>query len=215
MAISKSKQLRMTSELRRQLGFMRRSCEAFDQGDEDEAIRLSALLRIMFHTGGQSVSLITHLGLGDSKILSSSQGHGDWRDYIAVQMSLTSTQPMRAIPLLGDKFSESSIKNWWEHESVFVYKGKRYSRRSLIRSAADKDGGAHVDEELEEYYEALCTGIDTIGIVGQLEYSGQPPFPQGVPLYPQNVHLALLRQFSHEILASVDRFGWLKGEDDG
>lgn len=212
MGISKSKYIRLTEKLREQLRFIQRSCEAFDQGAEDEAIRIATSLRIIFHNTRMSVSLVAHLGLGGEKMLSSSRGHGDWRDYLAHQLNLSSPHPIRMLPLLGDRFTELSVEDWWSNEPVFVYDAQRYSRRMIKLSAADKDGGAHVDEELEKYYEFLCAGECAIGITGNLAYNGDPPFPQGVTQYPKNAHLALIRQFAHETLVSVAYFAWLKDE---
>lgn len=210
MAISKFKRIRLTEKMREQLRFMQRSCEAFDKGFEDEAIRIATSLRIIFHHTNASTSLIAHLRFGGKKMLSSSRGHGDWKDYLAQQINLSSPQPVRMIPLLGNKFRELSIEDWWRHEPVFIYNTQEYSRRRIILSAANKDGGAHVDEELEKYYEYICSGEHAIGITGSLEYKGEPPFPQGITLYPNNAHLALIRQFAYETLVSVAHFDWLK-----
>jgi hypothetical protein len=210
MAIPKSKQARLIEKLREQLRFMERSCHAFDQGAEDEAIRLATPLRIIFHNTTTSTSLVTHLKLGAKKMLSSSRGHGDWKDYLSLQINLSSSQPVKALPLLGTQFKELSIDQWWRQEPVFVHLGKSHPRRKIILSVANKDGGAHVDEQLEEYYEYLCAGEYAIGITGNLEYKGEPPFPQGVTLYPNNAHLVLIRQFAHETLASITYFDWLK-----
>ena len=210
MAISKFKRIRLTEKLREQLRFMRRSCEAFDKGFEDEAIRIATSLRIIFHHTGVSTSLVVHLGYEGKKMLSSSRGHGDWKDYLAHQINLSSPQPIRMLPLLGDKFKELSIEDWWRHESVFIHNTQEYSRRLIVCSAANKDGGAHVDKELDKYYEFLCSGEYALGITGNLEYKGEPPFPQGVTIYPNNAHLALIRQFAHETLVSVAHFNWLK-----
>jgi hypothetical protein len=92
---------------------------------------------------------------------------------------------------------------------VFVHNGQEYSRRKIILSAANKDGGAHVDIQLDKYYEILCAGEYAIGITGNLEYDVKPPFPQGVTMFPKNAHLALIRQFAHEALSSVNHFAWL------
>lgn len=210
MSISKLKRARLTNKLLEQLRFIQRSCEAFDKGLEDEAIRIATSLRIIFHHSPASTSLIAHLGFGRKKILSSSQGHGDWKDYLAQQINLNSSQPVIMLPLLGDKFTELSIEDWWRHEPVFIYNTQEYSRRSIVLSAANKDGGAHVDDVLEKYYEYLCSGEHAIGITGNLEYNGEPPFPQGITIYPNNAHLALIRQFAHETLVSVNHFNWLK-----
>jgi hypothetical protein len=210
MSISKVKRARLTKKLLEQLRFIQRSCEAFDKGFEDEAIRIATSLRIILHNTNASTSLIAHLGFGRKKMLSSSRGHGDWKDYLTQQIDLSAPQPVRMLPLLGDKFSELSIEDWWRHEPVFIHHTKTYSRRSIVLSAANKDGGAHVDGVLERYYEYLCSGEHAIGITGNLEYNGEPPFPQGITIYPNNAHLALIRQFAHETLVSVNHFSWLK-----
>lgn len=142
-------------------------------------------------------------------MLSSSQGFGDWRDYIAIQIAPNTSTPVSARPLLGSKFTELSIAEWWEREVVFTYKGESYSREKIVCSAADKDGGAHVDAKLQEYYEYLCRGEFGISITGNLTFEGEPPFEQGVPQHAPNIHLTLLRQFGHEVLSAASYFKWV------
>jgi hypothetical protein len=109
-------------------------------------------------------------------------------------------------PLLGDAFAKVPLVDWWNGESIFVHNGTQYTRKRIVLSLANKDGGAHVDEELEAYYKVLCAGEYALGITGNLTYAG--PFPQGVAIYADNAHLALARQFAHETLASQSHFGW-------
>lgn len=45
------------------MGFLRRSCAAFDEGDYDEAIRIALTIRVLVHNTAQSTSLLTHLGI--------------------------------------------------------------------------------------------------------------------------------------------------------
>jgi hypothetical protein len=201
---------RLAEKLLEQLRFIERSCSAFDQGAEDEAIRIATSLRVIFHSTRVSVSLVEHLGLNGKDMLSSSRGFGDWMDYLSHELDMNTPQPVRMLPLLGSKFRKCSIEDWWNDETVFIHNGRNYSRRMIILSAANKDGGAHVDEELEEYYEVLCAGEYALGIVGNLEYNGEPAFPQGVAHYPKNAHLALIRQFAHETRLSINHFNWLK-----
>lgn len=201
---------RLREKLEEQLRFLARSSELFDQGHEDEAIRLATSLRVIFHDTQNSISLLTHLGLKHEKMLSSSRGHGNWQDYLAHEINLISPHPVRMRPLLGDQFVQLSMDDWWSNEPVFVHATDSFSRRLIILSAANKDGGAHVDGQLETYYKVLCAGEYAIGITGNLQYEGHPPFPQGVTIYPKNAHLALIRQFAHETMRSVDHYGWLK-----
>ena len=91
-------------------------------------------------------------------MLSTSRGHGDYRDYLAYRLDLTSPTPIAAVPMLGTKFQTISFNDWWCHEPVFVHEGHKFSRQTIVLSAAHKDGGAHVDRHLEKYYKILSTG---------------------------------------------------------
>ena len=162
----------------------------------------------MFHDKGRTTSLLTHLSLKGTAMLSSSRGHGDWKDYLAHVIDLTISRPIVMKPLLGNAFVEMPLEDWWEGESIFVHDGTSYTRRRIVLSMAEKDGGTHVDDDLEAYYKVLYAGEYAIGITGNLAYDGPPPFPQGVTIYPDNAHLALVRQFAHEVLGSAQRFAW-------
>jgi len=199
---------RFITKLDEHLGFIGRSCQAFDSGVEEEAIRIATSLRVIFHDTGQSISLLNHLGLLNGKILSSAGGHGNFKDFLGQRVDLTSLTPITMIPLLRDGFSEASIQSWRKDEPVFTHADSVFPRKRIILSIANKDGGAHVDEELESYYEILCAGEYALGISGSLEYAGEPPFEQGVTQYPKNAHLALIRQFAHEVLATSRHYNW-------
>jgi hypothetical protein len=110
------------------------------------------------------------------------------------------------LPILGEKFREMRLSDWWSKEPVFVHLNEQFTRRKIVLSAANKDGGAHVDVQLERYYEVLCAGEYAIGITGNLTYQGAPPFKQGITHYPKNAHFALIRQFGHEVLISASRW---------
>jgi hypothetical protein len=199
---------RLIEKLLEQLRFLRRSCAAFDAGAEDEALRMATVLRVLLHSTKQSVPLISHLGLTDTLLLSSSRGIGDYNDYVSHVLNLNSPTPVRMVPLLGDRFHELPLDKWWCGESVFVDRGEKYFRKTVILTAANKDGGAHVDRQLERYYEVLRSGRYAFGLTGNLTYNGPPPFKQGVTQYAENAHFALIRQFSHEILVSAVRYHW-------
>jgi hypothetical protein len=118
---------------------------------------------------------------------------------------------MKAI--LKDKFHEVYNLDWWERESVFTCQGRQFSRKNIVLSMANKDGGAHVDKELEEYYKILISENWEVGFYGSLEFSGGTPSPQGETIYPENAHLALVRQFAHEVLCSSKHLKWLSVND--
>jgi hypothetical protein len=202
---------RFHEQLDSQLGYLKRSCESYDSGHEDEAARLATTLRVLLHTKGRNnVSVLSHLGLQDTSMLTSAiYNNNDWRDLLQIKIDLNSPQPVTTQPQLGDQFNEATFESWWTGEPIFRYEDKVYSRKDVILSMADKDGGAHVDRELEPYYETLRRGLQGLSIVGNLEYGGaEPPFEQGVDVHAPNMHRALVRQFAHEVLASNMHYKW-------
>ena len=74
-------------------------------------------------------------------------------------------------------------------------------RRDIILAAANKDGGAHVDEKLEPNYERLAAS----GALGM--YANRITVGDGtvVNLPPiRDAHLIYLRQMGYEVLHSYD-----------
>lgn len=206
---------RFRAELRKQLGFLGRTAKLFDEGHEDEGVRLAAVMRVLFHdtfhpkTGKpNSISLLTHLGMRESCTMLTTPPTqlADWRDFLAVKIDLNSATPSSLVPRLDLQLIEIPFTTWWDSDSVRAKAS--VSRRRLITNAANKDGGAHVDRKLERFYEELMHANWSLGITGNLTYDGPPPFEQGVTQYPKNAHLALLRQFAYEVLATAERFGW-------
>ena len=211
MAISQFKRERLMKKLHEQVMFVERSSQAFDNGLEDEAIRIALSLRVIFHDKGVSKSLISRLGFAGKRMVSSAPLDGRWMNFLSQQINLSLPQPVRMVPLLGNKFREVTIQDWWHIEPVFTYQNEVFPRKRIILSAAEKDGGAHVDDRLEKYYESLCAGEHGIGIIGNnLRFAdGGPTFPQGMTIFARNTHLALIRQFAHEVLSAVTHFKWL------
>ena len=75
------------------------------------------------------------------------------------------------------------------------------TRKDIILAAANKDGGAHMDEKLEPNYERLAAS----GALGM--YASQITVGDGtrVDLPPlENGHLVYLRQMGYEVLNSFD-----------
>lgn len=205
---------RLIDKLNEQLRFLTRSCEEFDAGNEDEALRMAVSLRVLLHDTKHSVSLLTHLGLAKSLVLSSSRGIGDFTDFVSQVIDFSSPTPVKMKPLFGERFREVTIETWWRREVVFVDRKMKYFRKTVILSAANKDGGAHVDRQLEHYYETLRAGKCAIGMTPNMTFHGPEPYKQGVTYYPKNAHFVLLRQFSHEILVSAKKYQWA-AEDSG
>jgi hypothetical protein len=209
--VTESTDTRMRAKLREQLGFLERSASHFDIGHEDEALRLATTMRVLFHDTGHSTSVLTLVSMRNTTMLSTPRTHfTDWRCFLNERIDLNATAPVALLPKLGDQFTKVPFASWWDSDSVTNDKGVSVSRRRIVLGAANKDGGAHVDPKLDRFYENLARGKYALGITGNLTYDGPPPFEQGITHYPRNGHLALLRQFAHEVLNTAQQFDWVR-----
>ncbi|MFE9785194.1 hypothetical protein ACFYO7_07430 [Nocardia salmonicida] len=200
---------RMKDELARQLRLMRTACTAFDAGDEEQALNIATRLRTLFHQTSASTSLVTHLGTAaPTKIHTTERQHGDWQDFLSIALAPLTVPPVRTSPLLGRAVLEPvAIEDWWAGQPVFVHDSTAFSRKQIVLSMVNKDGGAHVDK-LQKFYIVLQEGMNFMGITGNFTFDGPAPYPQGQVIYPDNGHYSLLRQFAHEVLESAERDGW-------
>jgi hypothetical protein len=152
--------------LREQLGFIERSGTAFDQGHREEAMRIAMALRVIFHHTRRSTSLLHHLGASTVKIRSDAPDRqkqnaalGGKKITGEFSWSLASISPVA-----GGKFAPCTdakaphrmldAPDWWQEVFAHV-DGHDYTRQAVVRWAANKDGGAHVDDVLPPEYEAI------------------------------------------------------------
>lgn len=206
---------RFFEKLHEQLGFLERSCAHFDDGYEPEAIRLATTMRVLFHDtrypNGKpnSTSLLSHLSMTNENMLATPRtDFADWRDFLSIRLDLKSQNPVTLIPRLQEQFCKVSVFTWWADEAIMIVNGQAITRKMLTTAAANRDGGAHVNAALQKFYQELVGGQYSLGITGNLTCAESAPFEQGGTFYPPNGHLALLRQFAHEVLAASSHFGW-------
>ena len=217
-------------KLAEQLRLLQRSCAGFYDGELSEAVRIAVIVRVLFHDTRHSVSLLKHLGAKDRvKVLSTYEnddafapllGPG-WRvlansnGLASLRISYQGAQ-LRA-PLADTPRRELvPVTNWW-NEVVWSVGERQISRRSLVLTAANQDGGAHVDDELDKDYEAVARAgssgtfiRDGNKVTYRMSvafdtYTGQPvhSFPtDGEPLV--DTHRHSLRQVGYEVLNSPD-----------
>lgn len=182
--------------LRRQLGFIERSCRDYDAGCREEALRIALPLRVLFHKTAHSSSLIDELNLRNSIQLLSTfrepyQGAGVMAIYVGAILSHDGVAAA-----LDDATDENfvSVTEWWG-QVVHVF-GHTYSRKDIVLLAANQDGGAHVDPKPSDKLQSLRVGVGRLTtaaatgetFVGELRDS----------------HFAILRQLGYEVLHSPD-----------
>lgn len=88
-----------------------------------------------------------------------------------------------------------SFKNWWEEIVVKDRNGEVFTRKDLVLAVANKEGGAHVDPQLDEAFAEL-TRFNSLG--WQVD-------TRGIRTPPDNSIVdASIRQIAHELLCSVE-----------
>jgi hypothetical protein len=185
-------------QLRRQLQFLQASSSSFDAGFKDEAIRIATVIRVLIHQPKSSTSLLKHLNATTINLLSTTEGVTDktllYNGMGIVQVSSDGTH--KYFPSLGDAPAQNlmPVSKWWD-QVVFVEGNVRLSRRKIVLSAANQDGGAHVDDKLNADYQALSTD----GFAGTVFHhaDGQTNVQ---PI--MGAHLVALRQMAFELLNS-------------
>jgi hypothetical protein len=194
--------------LAQQLRYIDRSCQIFDQGHGDEAIRIATQLRVILHQGsGKYKSLLQHLGTQKGTRLLSTCERNVGPDAVMYhgmgQMQYKSdgeTVEMTYYPSLGDvpNMVELPVHEWW-NQVVWVDTPVNapkvvLRRKDVILAAANKDGGAHFDELTPEYGH-----LATPGVAGSFTYT-EAGARRFIPI--PGTHFVCLRQMGYEILHS-------------
>lgn len=180
--------------LARQREFLSASAVAYDAGFRDEAYRIAVVLRVLLHQTKASTSLLHHLSADHAPLLSTTEpaspgavfydglsligmagGSGD----VTVGPALDQAHTRRFVP----------AQDWWGEE-IFVLNSTRLARKNIVLSAANQDGGAHVDDKLNAQYAEFKQGIWSAP--KDLAAAYDIPEPQ----------LVFLRQMAYEILNS-------------
>jgi hypothetical protein len=148
-------------KLREQMQFLRNSLQTFYSGNFAESVRIATTIRVLVHETGRSKPLLKQatpnglqLPILDQK---SERLSEDEIFSFAVSVRLEPTIAP-AVDLGSSHYSPCSIGAWW-NRIVFSFPrfGKQliHRRKDIILILANKEGGAHVDEDLDRDYERL------------------------------------------------------------
>jgi hypothetical protein len=185
-------------QLRRQLGFIQTSCNSYDAGAHEEAVRIAVHLRVLFHQKPpKSHSLIDQLSLRASvKILSTFPKYEPQEGVVAIYFGGRLSHHGVAPALDESQHRGSlSVDDWWQ-QVVHVYNCECFSRGDVVLKAANEDGGAHVAPNPSPKTKQLRTGV---GRLVTMMSNGTTSI-----LELDNTHFHLIRQFGYEVLHSPD-----------
>ena len=188
----------LVQQLNRQLVFLRNSVAAYDAGHIEEAVRIGVVIRVLCHDTNRSISLLHNMGRKATvKLVSTAKAmpsylHGtvDFAELMA-GMTFSNTLAYNPVP---ENSPTITCPDWWS-QPVFVRDRTTYTRKDVVLSAANKDGGAHVDapdETLQAFRESFwvktVTNADSTKTTAPLD----------------NNHFRMLRRFADELLKSQE-----------
>jgi len=186
--------------LKRQLNYLERSCTSYDEGYHDESIRIATVIRVLTHDTKSSTSLLKYLRATSVNILSTTlEPSPETTYYVGMGMVNMVGQESSFVPTLGNgpPINDYLPVTSWLEGVVYVLDGHRISRKIIILTAANKDGGAHVDKKLTEEYELLKRECG----IGKLIYHENGNHTEQLL---DNAHYVSLRQMAYEILNSPE-----------
>jgi hypothetical protein len=186
--------------LRRQLDFIARSCEAYDRGYLDEGIRIAQQVRVLIHQTPKSKSLLTQLGATKIRLLTTVSPISSRTIFFDGISTCTFRGDKDGKPgegTVGARLGggppvqkQFPLEAWW-NQPLYVRNEIRVTRKNLVLTAANKDGGAHVDSNLTREYQELNAGLWTF-----VTETTEMKFPDS--------HFYFLRQLGYEIINSPD-----------
>lgn len=188
----------LEEQLQDQVAFLERSCAAFDEGYTDEFKRLAVTIRVLVHDTAKSRSLLSQLDIKNQTFFAYSRritGQNlipDWPLAI-VRMDANGVHMIPALDNGRSSPRELSFDDWWS-EAVYrdLNSGVMLSRKAMVLSVANKDGGAHVDPEIDEAYSRLVNNGS-----GLVAYTQQGPTPI------EDLEKVCLRHIAFEVLNSI------------
>jgi len=191
-----------------QLKLMRVLCDCYDADNEVVALSIATAVRVLVHDTSKSTSLLTHLDKKNGQYLSANFKtpkeivHLGLVRRINVGVKDGVGGEARYWPLRDERYFPSPrqqprllrFEDWWK-EHVFQNDKYCLTRQDLVLAVANKDGGAHVDSEVDERYDEFrkswSGGSTLVGI-----RSGARRGYDNIPIYPA------IRQIGYELLQS-------------
>ena len=186
---------RFKQALKNQLKLIEMSCSNYDSGNPEAGLGISVNLRILLHDTRSSTSLLEHLKNRDVSLCNTFPSDMD------IKASLNYASDVLTINGPSKDLSQKTCLDfppadqWW-NQIVLISGGHKYSRRDVVLTTANMDGGAHVDTTVPPEHEQLVKGVWTFVKGFGTEHE--------VRTNVANEHWWMIRIFGHEILHSPD-----------
>ena len=191
------------------LEFLKRSCESFDLGYISEAKRLAVTIRVLLHDTGNSKSLLNQLGIKNSMVFYNTANPFNPKNLVVhnglVGVRMDSGQIRFVAPLEesveipGRPNNFVSFSDWWDETIIKDSENTTYTRGDLVKILANKDGGAHVDPQINSNYEALKKTNRMLWQYVQVKDGIESKS------HIKDVELHSIRQIAFELIKSIEK----------
>lgn len=160
----------LLTKVREQTDFLLASARGFYGGNFAESLRIAAHLRTLVHESGTNKPLLRQVrsdGL-DLQILDNvgeTKHAGEEVFSFSAGLRVDKPAVFPSVDLESTNYKRCSIGAWWNRQ-VFAFwsqgqqgisKWTTYTRKQVILILANKEGGAHVDSEIDPAYAILLT----------------------------------------------------------
>jgi len=192
----------LKEKLEEQLKLLRNSCELYDKGKVEEALKISSTLRtILYDNNPKNPSILKQLNQKETiRLLSTLEDNTKHplMQNIDIQFSIPIMHTSEGQKPFLDNTSKKELLlvEQWLNEKVITTDKISYSRYDIIQTTAHKDGGSHVDKP-NASLKNLKRPIGTFTISAHNRKISQDI---------SNHHYILLRQFAHEVIHSKDLY---------
>jgi len=189
--------IELEQELNDQLRLLLLDAKNYDSGEEIAAKGMATKLRVLCHDTKSSHSLLGQTGKLDTLFHDTAQEIDNtsfltYSGLITVNSEPSGARYEAPLDCLPQGSANQRPFNEWWNSTVFIDKEEnKFSRKDLVLSLANQDGGAHVDPQLDEKYHKLSRQ-NSLGWQARM---GEEPWK---PL--TNPHYVAIRQIAHEVL---------------
>ncbi|MGD1005240.1 MAG: hypothetical protein ABR887_07445 [Methanoregulaceae archaeon] len=183
-----------------QIGFLNRSARAYDHNNTSEALRMATTLRLLFYNTNRSISLLRQLNKENIKFFDTAFPPPSNELTVIASLVVMTLIKKTLEPILEPVSLERliSFSDWWENNIIIRdSNGITYTRKKIVLTLANTDGGAHLDPKLDDDYLQLkknkSFGWDIKNPDGTIQQFDTP------------MAYATVRQITHEALNTFQK----------
>jgi hypothetical protein len=181
--------------LNEQLKILKRDVNGFDGGEDFLAKDIALRIRVLLHHSKSSKALLYQLGLLEEKeFYDTALAPFTQENKIGFHGLICFGDSIKgAVPFLDDAPNSKLVKfeAWWNQPVFWSSENKSMTRKDLVLTMANQDGGAHFDPSVNEAYHKLSTGES----FGLKEMKNDK--------YIERLERVAIRQIGHEVLKSL------------